>query len=132
VLADNLVAFVTDLAEHYSQISAYMRLLDMVPPSALPPRKRTPIELSAAELRPYQGAYQVAPGLELRVTMRGDTLFVQSSRGGDPVHLWPERGDSFFVTTVDVQITFTRDTSGEVSGLILHQYGRDRLAKRIE
>lgn len=130
VLADNLVAFVTDLAEHYSQISAYMRLLDMVPPSALPPRKRTPIALSAAELRPYQGAYQVAPGL--KVTMRGDSLFVQSSRGGDPVHLWSESINSFFITTVDVQITFTRYTSGDVSGLILHQYGRDRLAKRIE
>jgi hypothetical protein len=64
--------------------------------------------------------------------MRGDSLFVQSSRGGDPVHLWAERINSFFVTTVDVQITFTRDTRGEVSGLILRQYGRDRLAKRIE
>ncbi|MDQ2665914.1 MAG: DinB family protein [Gemmatimonadota bacterium] len=31
---------VTDLAEHYSQISNYMRLLGLVPPSALPPAKR--------------------------------------------------------------------------------------------
>ena len=108
-----------------------MRLLNRVPPSALPPKKRTAIEVSASELRPYQGAYQVAPGLELKVTMRGDTLFVQSSRGGDPVHLWPERSNSFFITTVDAQVTFTRDTTGVVSGLILHQYGRDRFAKRI-
>jgi uncharacterized damage-inducible protein DinB len=132
VLADDLVAFVTDLAEHYSQISAYMRLLDMVPPSALPPRKRTAIELSASELRPYLGTYQVAPGLELKVTMRGDTLFAQSSLGGGPVHLWPERTNYFFVSTVDAQLTFTRDATDKVSGLILHQYGRDRFAKRIE
>lgn len=131
VLADNLVAFVTDLAEHYSQISAYMRLLGMIPPSGLPPKKRTAINLSPSELRPYQGAYQLEPRLELKVTMRGDTLFVRSSLRGVAVHLWPERSNYFFVTTVDAQITFTRDTGGEVSGLILHQYGRDRFAKRI-
>jgi hypothetical protein len=109
-----------------------MRLLGMTPPSAVPPKKRTAIELPASQLRPYPGAYQVAPGLALKVTMRGDTLFVQSSLGGDPVHLWPERSNYFFVNTVDAQITFTRDTTGRVSGLILHQYGRDRFAKRVE
>jgi hypothetical protein len=31
-----LLAFVTDLAEHYSQIASYMRLNGMVPPSAVP------------------------------------------------------------------------------------------------
>jgi hypothetical protein len=31
-----LLALVTDLAEHYSQLSSYMRLIGMVPPSALP------------------------------------------------------------------------------------------------
>ena len=31
-----LLALVTDLAEHYSQLSSYMRLIGMLPPSALP------------------------------------------------------------------------------------------------
>lgn len=31
-----LILLVTDLAEHYSQIAVYMRLMGMVPPSALP------------------------------------------------------------------------------------------------
>lgn len=31
-----LILFVTDLAEHYSQIATYMRILGMVPPSAQP------------------------------------------------------------------------------------------------
>ena len=31
---------ITDLAEHYAQISVYMRLLGLVPPSALPPPQR--------------------------------------------------------------------------------------------
>lgn len=32
-----LVLLVTDLAEHYAQLAAYMRILGLVPPSALPP-----------------------------------------------------------------------------------------------
>ena len=31
-----LMLLITDLAEHYSQVSSYMRLLGMLPPSALP------------------------------------------------------------------------------------------------
>ena len=35
-----LLLLVTDLAEHYSQLSNYMRLLGLVPPSALAPPRR--------------------------------------------------------------------------------------------
>ncbi len=34
-----LILLVTDLAEHYAQLATYMRLIGMVPPSALPPAK---------------------------------------------------------------------------------------------
>ena len=32
-----LILLVTDLAEHYAQLATYMRILGLVPPSALPP-----------------------------------------------------------------------------------------------
>jgi len=35
-----LLFFVTDLAEHYAQIASYMRLMGMIPPSALPRPKQ--------------------------------------------------------------------------------------------
>lgn len=126
-----LLAFETDLAEHYSQISVYMRLLGLVPPSALPPRPRTAIELPAAKLSPYVGGYQLVPGLELDVTLRDGALFVASTAGGAPVRLWPESPSDFFVREVDAQVTFTRDAGGTVTGLVLHQNGRDRPAKKI-
>ena len=34
-----LILLVTDLAEHYAQVAAYMRIMGMVPPSALPPAR---------------------------------------------------------------------------------------------
>ena len=35
-----LILLVTDLAEHYAQLASYMRILGLVPPSALPPSTR--------------------------------------------------------------------------------------------
>jgi hypothetical protein len=129
-LANTLLAFETDLAEHYSQLSVYMRLLGLVPPSALPPRKRTAIDLPATALPPYVGAYELAPGVTIDVTTRDGALYAKSSNGGDAVRLWPETKTDFFVKEADVQVSFTRDASGAVTGLVVHQFGRDRPAKK--
>ena len=126
-----LLAFETDLAEHYSQLAVYMRLLGLVPPSALPPKRRTAIELPTATLSRYVGLYELARGLELVVTMRDDALSIQSTPGGSTVHLWPESALGFFVREVDAQVTFTRDARGAVTGLIFHQFGRDRTATKL-
>jgi Domain of unknown function (DUF3471) len=131
ILASTLLAFETDLAEHYSQISGYMRMLGMVPPSALPPRARVAIELPPSALSRFVGVYEIATGVDLDVTLKNRALFVSSSLGGDPAQLWPESDNDFFAKAVDAQITFVRDTNGAVSGLVLHQFGRDRPAKKI-
>jgi hypothetical protein len=130
-LASVLLAFETDLAEHYSQLAGYMRLLGMVPPSALPPRPRTAIELPASALSPYVGVYRIVPGLDLNVTTQDGALFAKSTAGGAAVRLWPESRTDFFVREADVQVTFIRDAGGAVTGLVLHQFGRDRTATRL-
>ncbi|HUQ82441.1 MAG TPA: DUF3471 domain-containing protein [Gemmatimonadaceae bacterium] len=130
-LTATLLGFETDLAEHYSQIAVYMRMLNLVPPSALPPPKRTAITLPSAALAPFVGVYALPGGIEIEVTTRDAGLFVRSNVGGEPLRLWPETATKFFVNEVDAQITFTRDASGSATGLTLHQYGRDRLGKRI-
>ncbi len=128
-LASTLLAFETDLAEHYSQLAGYMRLMGMVPPSALPPRPRTAIALPVASLTPYVGVYRMAPGLDLTVTLRDGGLWVRST-GGATVRLWAESATDFFIKEIDAQLTFTRDASGRVNGVVLHQYGRDRTASK--
>jgi hypothetical protein len=127
----DLLAFETDLAEHYSQISGYMRLLGMVPPSALPHGKHIAIELPASELVPYSGVYQVAPGTDLVVTMQEGALFIRSTPAGSTVRLIAESKTEFFVAERDAQVAFRRDASGVVTGLVLHQSGRDIPAARV-
>jgi hypothetical protein len=128
--ARTLLAFETDLAEHYAQLSGYMRQLGMVPPSALPPRKRTAIDLPASTLSQFVGVYQLGPQLDLDVTFRDGMLFVHST-GGATVRLWAESERDFFLKEIDAQLTFTRDASGAVTGVVVHQYGRDRVAPKV-
>ena len=128
--ASPLLAFETDLAEHYSQLASYMRLIGMTPPSAIPPAKRTAITLPASAMSPLVGTYELAPSITLDVTIRDGALIGQTSFGG-PRRLLPESPTEFFIDGVDAQITFVRDSSGAVTGLVLHQYGRDRTAKKI-
>jgi hypothetical protein len=130
-LASTLLAFETDLAEHYSQLSVYMRLLGLVPPSALPPKKRTAIDLPAAALPPYVGVYELAQGVTIDVTARDGALYAKSSNGGAAVRLWPETTTDFFVKEADIQVSFTRDPASTVTGLVVHQFGRDRPAKKM-
>lgn len=131
VLTSTLLAFETDLAEHYSQVAVYMRMLGMVPPSAAPASTHTAITLPRSVLSLYVGLYRLTSGLEIDVTMRADSLFVRSNTGGPAVTLWPESATAFFVKEVDAQLRFTRDASGRVDGVVLHQFGRDRNGKKI-
>jgi uncharacterized damage-inducible protein DinB len=130
-LASTLLAFETDLAEHYSQISVYMRLLNLVPPSALAPVPRVSIATSRAALVSFVGTYEITPGQTLVVTQQDSTLAVSSNLGGAPVRVWAASATEFFVKDADAQITFTKDAAGVVTGLVLHQFGRDRPAKKL-
>ena len=130
-LASTLLAFETDLAEHYSQLSVYMRLLGMVPPSALPPKKRVAIDLPVSTLAAYVGDYELATGLTIGISLLNGALYAKSSNGGDEVRLWPESNADFFIKEAEAQISFTRNANGPVTGLVLHQFGRDRPAKKI-
>ena len=75
---------------------------------------------------------ELAPGTDLRVTMEDGVLFIRSTPGGSTARLYAESKTVFFVTQVDAQVTFTRDANGAVTGLSLHQSGRDRLARKVQ
>lgn len=132
-----LLAFVTDLAEHYSQLASYMRLIGLTPPSALPPKARTAINLPISVLSRYVGTYdlppsafQGSPGVRLDVTLRDGALYIKPT--GQPIaRLSPETARDFFLKEVDVQVTFTEGANGTVTGLVVHQNGEDRRALKI-
>lgn len=130
--ANRLIAFETDLAEHYSQVANYMRLVGLVPPSALPQKPRVAISLPPSELAKLVGSYELAPGSLIVIERGADGLTIRATAsGGGAARLWPESTSEFFVKEVDAQVTIDRDASGAVTGLVLHQFNRDRPAKKL-
>ena len=79
-VANALLGYETDLAEHYSQISVYMRLLGLVPPSALARVFPPVVTLPPSALAPYVGTYELTHGLDFVVTQRDGGLGPQHER----------------------------------------------------
>ena len=75
------------------------------------------------------GDYELAPGLSIAVTRDGGQLFAQVT-GQPKFEIFPESETRFFLKVVDAEIDFVRGADGKVTGLVLHQGGRDVPGKR--
>ncbi|MFO7695396.1 MAG: serine hydrolase [Vicinamibacterales bacterium] len=95
------------------------------------PPARSAIELDPSVLKAYVGEYELAPGFVLAVTLEGNRLMTQAT-GQGKVEVFPSSPTEFFLKVVNAQITFVNDSSGAVTGLVLHQGGRDMPAKKIK
>ncbi len=103
---------------------------DKLPP--LPPLKEhRQVAVDSRIFDGYVGRYQLMPDIVITVTREVDRLFVQAT-GQPKAEIFPESDRDYFLKIVDAQITFVLDNQGRTSGLILHQYGKDMQARRIE
>jgi CubicO group peptidase (beta-lactamase class C family) len=104
-------------------------LLGVKPPQPkLPPWPRE-VTLPGEVLREYVGSYPIAPVFVLAVTEEGGALFVQAT-GQPRAPIFASARDEFFLKVVNAQISFQRDGSDHVTGLILRQNGRAMPAAR--
>jgi len=105
-------------------------LLDPREPLAVP-KTRHEMQLDPKALDRYVGKYRVASELFLTITHEGEGLFVQATNDVK-CRLYPESKRDFFVKIVDAQISFALDGQSRATHLTLHQFGRDKIAQRIE
>ncbi len=96
-----------------------------------PPKARKEIAVNPSLLDSYVGEYQLAPTVTMVVTRDGEQLFIQVT-GQSRLPVYPESETDFFYKIVDAQVTFVKDPAGQVTGLILHQGGRDTPGKKIK
>jgi CubicO group peptidase (beta-lactamase class C family) len=93
------------------------------------PTERREIAVDPKILAGYVGSYQLAPDFALVVTLEDGHLITQAT-GQPKIPIFAESSTRFFPKVVDAEIEFTKDKSGTVTGLILHQGGRDMPAPR--
>lgn len=91
--------------------------------------ERQAVALSPEAMQAYEGVYELAPTFALTVSVVDGKLMVQAT-GQSALEMAAESTDAFFLRAVDAQITFTRDASGAIEGLVLHQGGRDMPGRR--
>jgi hypothetical protein len=101
-----------------------------VPRGYDPPVTLTPIAVAPEMLEAYVGEYEVSPDLSLVITLENGGLFVAPT-GQGKYPMFAESETKFFLRVAGVRMTFTREELGLVTGLTLHQGGRDRRAVKV-
>lgn len=92
------------------------------------PRKAVPFDPNNFDK--FAGAYELHPNAIMWVTRDGSHYFVRLT-GQVAVEVFPEGQSEFFSNEVRAQISFDSDTSGHVTGLVLHQGGMEQPAPRV-
>jgi CubicO group peptidase (beta-lactamase class C family) len=112
VVLANSTANIDDIGFH---------LLDPATPLMV---ERPDVAVRPAVLERYVGTYELAPQFAIAVTLENGRLVVQAT--GQPAFpVFASSDSTFFLRVVDAQLTFQRDASGAVTGLVLHQGGRN-------
>jgi CubicO group peptidase (beta-lactamase class C family) len=93
--------------------------------------ERQAISIAPQALNAFVGVYEAAPGFSFTISVIDGHLAAQAT-GQPAFELFAESADNFFLQVVDAQMSFVRDASGAVTGLILHQGGRDLPARRVD
>src|SRR5439155_24635924 len=78
----------------------------------------------------YAGAYQLAGGPAMLITLEG-TQLVSKLGNQQPVPIFPESETMFFQKVVDAQLEFSKE-DGKASQVTIHQNGREITAKRLD
>lgn len=92
-------------------------------------KERKEVTLDPKILESYAGEYELAPTFKIKIRHEGSHLFAQAT-DQPAFEIFAEKEGEFFLKVVDAQITFTKDDTGAVTGLILHQNGLDQKAKK--
>lgn len=96
------------------------------PRGELPPLPKE-VTLPIKILQEYVGSYPLAPTFVLTVTEDHGALFVQAT-GQPRFPVFASAKDEFFLKAVNARISFQRDASNKINGMVLHQSGRDMAA----
>ncbi len=92
---------------------------------------RTETTLAPEVLARYVGVYQMTPTNMITVARTPGGLTVERS-GEETAPLYAESETEFFLKDEGFQITFERDSTGSVTGLVAHQAGTHTPAKKVK
>ncbi len=81
------------------------------------------VALTAAQFKPFEGEYALAPGFSIAFFQQDGKLMSQAT-GQAAFEIFADSPDTFFATVAPIKISFTKDASGHVTHMNLVQGGR--------
>jgi len=96
------------------------------------PRERVSVKIDPKIINGYVGQYEDRPGRVTTVLLENDLLVLKLAGQPNGVPLLPESETNFFHPVQDIQVSFTKDASGQVIEMTLRLNGREFHAKKIK
>jgi CubicO group peptidase (beta-lactamase class C family) len=128
--ADRGGALAAELSRRIQKAYEWDSFAEPAPRGYAPPPARAEIALPREVLASYVGVYEGTP-LSFTITLEDGQLHLQPT-GQSKARLYAESRDVFFPRVVNATITFTRDGTGQVAGLVLRQGGQDLPARKVK
>ena len=95
-----------------------------------PAEDRPEVEVAREILETYVGEYEFSSRFSVVVTLESGRLWVQAT-GQSKSPIFAESETIFFSKAIIAEFTFAKDDDGTVTGMTLHQNGRDAPGRRI-
>lgn len=89
------------------------------------------IKMEEAELKNYEGKYELTPDFVITITVDKGKIYEQAT-GQEKIEIFPQKEDLFFLKAVEAQIRFERNDKKEVTGMVLLQNGAEMPGKKIK
>jgi D-alanyl-D-alanine-carboxypeptidase/D-alanyl-D-alanine-endopeptidase len=105
-----------------------LHLLNAEYPLQPPPVQRPAILIDPKLGDQYLGHYQAEPGFVFTFSRESDRYYVQGT-GQIRFRALPVTATDFFLVRVNAQVSFVKNSTGNVTGLILHQDGDKTFAR---
>lgn len=123
-----VVVLVNTATEHTTPLAEkILQALLGEKPAALPVRQ--PVAVPTEVLESYVGKYALSPFFAITITLEDGKLMAQAT-AQPKIEVFPESDSKFFYKVVDAQLSFEKDKAGKVTGLVLHQNGKDMPGKK--
>lgn len=129
---EELAVIVLDntMGTQVTKIARSLAAIVLNEPYEIPAAKKE-IKVEAALLKPYVGQYQLSPAFSITISVRDNRLFAQATNQ-EAFELFAESETRFFLKVTDAAVEFVKDDSGNITGLLLSQNGRQASGKKVE
>lgn len=99
-------------------------------PCAPPSTSRGSVAVAESIMRSYVGEYSVSARMAITVSLEGGLLRAHPT--GDMERVMRGLSETrFFIEGSTLELSFTKDAVGAVTGILVHQRGRDLVGRKV-